>query len=121
MTNIVVVDDSKSNTFLLKHILEMEGFGVVEVNHGSVAISILPKEKPDLVILDVMMPEISGFDVLENMKANKITQDIPVLMYSAIAEQEIIEKALRQGACGYIYKPVSREKLIQTVNQFFHS
>ena len=121
MANIVVVDDSKSNTFLLKHILEMEGFGVVEVNHGSVAIRILPEEMPDLVILDIMMPEVNGFDVLENMKANKATQDIPVLMYSAIAEEEVMKRALREGASGYIYKPVSREVLIQKVNEFCKS
>jgi len=112
---IIVVDDSKSNTFLLKHILELEGYSVIEVNHGSVAINILPNEKPDLVILDVMMPEVTGFDVLKNMKSKESTKYIPVLMYSSVAEDSVINMALEIGANDYMYKPVPREELLKKV------
>lgn len=115
LVNIFVVDDSKANTFLLKQLLEMEGYKVTEINHGSVAINILPKVVPDLVILDVMMPQVSGFDVLRNMKSQPSTQNIPILMYSSIAEDNVIREALDLGADDYVYKPVTREILLSKI------
>lgn len=113
---ILVVDDEKDIVDLLCYNLEKEkDFEVITALNGKIAIEIALKDKPNLILLDIMMPEMNGFDVCKRLKNKPTTSDIPVLFLTA-KENEIDEIiGLELGADDYIQKPVSPRKVIARV------
>ena len=114
--NILVVDDSSSNLIGLQKILEKESFSVFTAISGEVALEILLKEKIDAVLLDIMMPGFSGFDVLDKMQEEPGMKYIPVIVVSARTSSTDIKNALEKGAVDYIKKPIDIIELIARVN-----
>ena len=109
---IVIVDDSKTNSYLLKKILEAEGFYVDEINTSTDAIERIKKTLPDLIILDIMMPDKSGLQILDEIKSIPALRNIPVIMYSALYEEEVKEEAKAKGAFSFITKPTTRKDIM---------
>ncbi len=110
--NILVVDDAKINRSLMKAVLEcMKDCIFHEAEDGSTALNILNEEDIDLVILDLVMPDKSGFDVLQEMKLKKKLKDIPVIVYSAMDNIESVSKALEMGAYDYFTKPLKPQQM----------
>ena len=105
---VLVVDDEPMLRNLLCRLLEMEGYKVLEAGDGLTALAVVANEKPDLVLLDVMLPERNGFDVLGDLRR---TNDIPVILVSALAEEGDRVVGLRLGADDYITKPFSSAEL----------
>jgi DNA-binding response OmpR family regulator len=105
--NILVVDDNQDVRDLVVHILSADGFHVYAAVDGENALAILNSNKIDLVLLDVMMPGMSGLDVLNEIRngSNKKVRDIPVMMITAKSSTEDIDKALAIGANSYVVKP----------------
>ena len=99
-----MVEDDIGLATVYKNRLESEGFSVVHVNNGEDALSTAVKERPDLIILDVMMPKISGFDVLDILHNTKETMNIKVIMLTALSQPKDIEKAKKLGADDYLVK-----------------
>ncbi len=109
MKKILVIDDNNHNRLLIRMILQKKGFLVVEAEGGKEGLKLAVEEKPDLIILDIMMPEIDGWEVMRKLKDNEETKDIPVLIFSAIDDPKNTE------ADGFISKPIDINKLISTV------
>ncbi len=113
MKRILIIEDDQSIANLQKDYLELSGFSVTIVNNGDDGLAAFKKEKYDLVILDIMLPGIDGFEVL---KAIREKEDIPVLLLSARAEELYKIKGLGLGADDYITKPFSSGELVARVN-----
>jgi CheY-like chemotaxis protein/DNA-binding transcriptional ArsR family regulator len=116
MTKIMLVDDEPEFTFIIRKILEKEGFEAVEAHSGKEALKLVKKEKPDLILLDIMMPEMDGWEVAKNIKADKELKSIPIMMLTIKFQQDFKLKSFQQAQCdGYITKPVNKEKLLKAV------
>jgi len=115
---ILIIDDEKDFSYFLKFNLELiKKFKVYTANNGKAGIKLARRKKPDLIILDIMMPGIDGFAVLESLKENLKTTAIPVVMMTALDQDEPREKACGLYSCDYFTKPVEIEKLITGINQ----
>jgi DNA-binding response OmpR family regulator len=101
---ILIVEDDTSLSQVYKDRLEIEGFKVVIAADGEVALILATKERPDLILLDVMMPKINGFDVLDILKNTPETMNIHIIMLSALADESNFVKAERMGAEDYLVK-----------------
>jgi len=105
---ILLVEDSKVIQQMYRNKLLLEEFTVVTADNGMEAIKILSQEKPDLVLLDLMMPIMDGYKVLQVIKTDPRLSDIPVLVFSAKGQPEEVEKSLNLGAAGYIVKATTK-------------
>ena len=102
---ILVVDDDPDIVALSKTILEGEGYGVQTANNGLEVFSRLEEQKPDLIILDIMMPHMDGLEVLERLKGTAETSSIPVILMTVKIRQKDLVRGYKQGADYYIPKP----------------
>jgi len=109
---ILVVDDEPANIFLLEGLLSELGYQVHTAMSGQEALQVLEKHLPDAILLDVMMPEMSGMEVLEVLQQKDETREIPILMVTAKAGPEDVEEALKKGAQDYIKKPINEIELL---------
>lgn len=112
---ILVVDDTPVNLHLLGRILKGEGYDVRLVPSGKLALISAGKEPPDLVLLDIRMPEMSGYEVCEQLKADDRTRNIPVIFISALRETSDKVKAFSLGGVDYISKPIQKEEVLARV------
>lgn len=117
MTRILVVDDVPANVEILSFHLEDEGYEVIEAQSGEQALGILQSSEKeiDLILLDVMMPVMSGLDVLAQVKRNPETDNIPVILVTANADDQNVAEGLDMGAFDYIIKPYSLVVLLARV------
>ena len=111
-SRILVVDDEPANIFFLKGILVGEGYKVITASSGMECLEILNDTRPDVILLDIMMPVITGIEVLEKIKKNENTKNIPVIMVTVKTESTDVEEALDKGAVEYIKKPVDEIELL---------
>ena len=109
---ILIVDDVMSNVLLLKVLLTNEKFAIATASNGRQAWEQGEKENPDLVLLDVMMPDMSGFEVAQHLKSNPNTADIPIIFLTALNSTADIVKGFQVGANDFISKPFNKEELI---------
>jgi chemosensory pili system protein ChpA (sensor histidine kinase/response regulator) len=112
---ILFADDSSSSLMYLSLLLKRMGFHVVSVKNGLDALKQLEAIVPDLILLDINMPDLDGTEVLINLKTNEQTRDIPVVMISSDANQESIEKCEALGCAGYLVKPIQVDKLYASI------
>lgn len=109
---ILIVDDVMSNVLLLKVLLTNEKFAIATASNGRQALEQVEKENPDLVLLDVMIPDMSGFEVAQHLKSNPNTADIPIIFLTALNSTADIVKGFQVGANDFISKPFNKEELI---------
>ncbi|BAY63014.1 response regulator receiver sensor signal transduction histidine kinase [Calothrix brevissima NIES-22] len=114
--SILIVDDNNNNIRVLFEILHNSGFQVSVVKSGEMALEKVPSIQPDLILLDVMMPGIDGFETCSRLKANENTKDIPIIFMTALTELENKIKGLQLGAVDYITKPIHVEEVLARVN-----
>jgi PleD family two-component response regulator len=113
--NILVVDDTPANLRLLAGILNGQGYKVRPVPSGELALSAAKGMPPDLILLDIMMPEMNGYEVCEKIKADERTRNIPVIFISAINDVLDKVKAFAVGGVDYITKPFQMEEVLVRV------
>jgi len=114
--NILVIDDSTTNNVLLVAIMEQFGYQTNTALSVKEAIICIEKKIPDLILLDLLMPKISGFQFLEQLKSDEKTRSIPVIVVSAITDEDSINRILKEGAADFIRKPVDIQNLVDQVN-----
>ncbi|MBQ9261689.1 MAG: hybrid sensor histidine kinase/response regulator [Prevotella sp.] len=114
---ILIVDDVMSNVLLLKILLTNEKFQVCTANCGNACIEQARKEHPDLILLDVMMPDINGFDTAVIMKKDDELKDIPIIFLTALNMPQDLVKGFQVGASDFLTKPFNKEELIMRVMQ----
>lgn len=116
---ILAIEDNADIRQLISVILEREGFEISTAADGISGLSLIKETKPDLVLLDVMMPEFSGFEVLDALRKDKSSKvrEVPVLMITSKSMVEDVDQALELGATGYLVKPFRPEKLVEKVRE----
>lgn len=112
---ILVVDDSTTNVVLLEAILDEKGYKIETALNAKEAYSIIEKNTPDLILLDLLMPKISGFDFLQEIRKNDNTKSTPVIVVSALTDEENIEKIMNMGAIDFVKKPIDLQYLVDKV------
>jgi two-component system alkaline phosphatase synthesis response regulator PhoP/two-component system response regulator VicR len=118
---ILAVDDEKHIVRLVQVNLERQGYEVVTANDGKEALEKVESEHPDLVVLDVMMPYMDGFEVLQNLRRNPETANIPVIMLTAKAQDADVFRGWQSGVDCYLTKPFNPMELISFVTRIFKS
>ncbi|MBU0765396.1 MAG: response regulator [Bacteroidetes bacterium] len=118
--SVLIADDSISDVMLLEHALEEKNYRVLSAFDGNSALETICGERPDLVLLDIVMPGKDGIEVLQSMKGNPDTKDIPVIMISVIHEHEYIQKTMSLGIEAYVTKPYKLTKLVEIVEDVFN-
>jgi len=116
---VLVVDDVPTNVMLVQAILKKEGYTILTCDNGPKALAIAQEEHPHLILLDIMMPEMDGYEVLQHLKSNPETNDIPVIIMSALSDMQSIVKGYQLGAIEYVTKPFQREELLKRVAHRF--
>ena len=118
---VLIVDDEPDVVTMWQRSLLMEGFEVLCAYDGISAVDMAEVDKPDLVLLDIMMPMMSGYDVCREIKANPATEHIPVLCVTSAHSPEVRENAQAAGAQGLLVKPFATRELVAQINRFLPS
>jgi len=114
---ILVVDDSNTNVILLEAILGNRGYEIIKTSSVREAIPYLEHSLPDLILLDLLMPKVSGYKFLEDIRKNKHTKNVPVMIVTAVTEKESKIKTQNLGIIDYIEKPINIQELITKVEK----
>lgn len=115
-TSILIVDDTEPNVRLLAHVVKKEGYEAMAAFSGQDALSLLEKRKPDIILLDIMMPEMNGFEVCQKLKEHEDYKDIPVIFLSALSETDSKVQGFNVGGVDYITKPFQREEVLARID-----
>ena len=109
---LLVVDDVQTNVLLLKALLGKEGYGILVANNGQEALEVIRNENPDLILLDVMMPGMDGFEVAERLKSEEFRCEIPIISLTALDDTQSIVNGFKLGVGDFISKPFRKEELM---------
>lgn len=112
---VLVVDDERDNRELVEIVLRWDGFVVLTAASGEEALAIVAQKLPDLVLLDIMMPAMTGYQVAERIRADATSQHIPIVMLTALDDPEAKRRSLAAGADEFLKKPVTRGELLACV------
>jgi len=113
---IMVVDDEPDILFLIEKFLEIEGYEVIKIGSGEECLERVKDIKPDIILLDVMMPGLDGWEVSKELKKDEGTRDIPVVLVTVRTSKESMEKGFEYAKCdAYVGKPIIREELINKI------
>lgn len=115
---VLVIDDSTTNVVLLEAILQSKGYGIQTALSAEEGMAIIRKDRPALILLDLLMPEVSGYDFLEAIHKDPKISDIPVIAVSAVTDRENKERTMKLGAVDFIEKPVEINKLVAKVEEY---
>jgi len=116
MANILIVDDSPTETHVLTSMLEKNGFSVSTASSGEEGVEKAKAEKPDLILMDVVMPGMNGFQAARQISTEPDTQNIPIIIVSTKDQETDKMWGLRQGAKDYVTKPANEKELIGKIN-----
>lgn len=114
---VLVVDDSPEDTKLAKALLEKAGHGVLTAVNGVEGVAVAQKERPDLILMDVVMPELNGFQATRQLTRGADTSNIPVIVVSGKDQETDKAWAMRQGARAYLTKTLEHKTLFETINR----
>ena len=113
--SVLIVDDEPMTRNLLRLMLERAGFDILEAEDGLKALMMVAEQPPDVLLLDVMMPNMDGFTVCEKLRGQADTAVLPIILLSARTSSEAVQMGLAAGANRYLTKPIRREELIHTI------
>lgn len=115
---ILIVEDNELNMKLFNDLLQAHGYNTLQAKDGRVVVELTRKNRPDLILMDIQLPEISGLEITKMLKADDDLRSIPVVAITAFAMKGD-EQKIRNGGCdGYIAKPISVASFLQTVSRF---
>ena len=121
MKKILVVENDPALRLLTTQLLELEGFAVSQAENGRLALETIAADPPDLVLCDLLMPELSGFEVLRELTRNPKSPAIPLVFLTASAMPSDRENCLKDGAAGFIIKPFQHAELLETIRNLLLS
>ena len=115
---VMIVEDNELNMKLFRDLIEAHGYATIQTRNGLTAVELAREHRPDLILMDIQLPEISGLDVTRDLKADPELHRIPVIAVTAFAMKGDEEK-IRQGGCeAYISKPISVARFIETIKSY---
>lgn len=118
MTKILIAEDERDIRELITFTLRLNGYDVVSASDGEEALELALKEAPDLVLLDIRMPRLNGYEVCELIKNNEATKHIPVIFLTAKGQENEVDQGMKAGAADYILKPFSPDQLVERLRRF---
>ena len=121
MKKILVVEDNDTNLYLVRFILEKSGYEVVAAKNGFMAVEIAVNERPDLIIMDIQLPDISGLEATRRIRASEADGGIPIVALTSYAMVGDKEKALEAGCTGYIEKPIDPETFVTEMEKYLNT
>ncbi len=117
MVRVLVVDDSPTETFKISNVLNKHGYDVLTAESGEQGVSIAKKELPDVVLMDIVMPGLNGFQATRQLSKDSSTSNIPVVIVTTKDQQTDRVWGQRQGAKAYLTKPVDEKLLLKTIKE----
>ena len=120
-TTLLIVDDEPDIREYLKNRLEKSGFCVITASNGKECIDNACQNRPDLIILDIVMPLMDGYEVVKQLKTNPSTSTIPIIMHSVRRETDSIFKSMDLGSIDYVIKPAAFEDLLHVINRYIEA
>lgn len=118
MKKILIIDDDGGMRLALRRLLEGSGYEVIEAEGGIDGIYRAKQETPDLILLDVAMPELDGIEVCKRIKEIENLRKIPIIMLSSMTDRELVVIAIKEGASDYLAKPVKKRELLDKINTY---
>lgn len=116
-SKILIVEDSKNTSVVLKEVLESEGYTVFLAGDGVAGIAMARREKPDLILLDLLLPKLNGYEVCNTIKRDNLTRHIPILVISTMDSPESVEKVKTCGAKNFMKKPYNLDDLLREIKR----
>ncbi len=116
---ILIADDTSDSLWNMSESLELEGYNIIQTKDGAAALEELEKKIPDLIITDLRMIKVDGFELIRLVRQDERWRRTPILVHSAMAEPDVIEKTLKLGATAYVIKPCSIEIFLKAVTDAF--
>jgi len=117
MKRVLVIEDNETNMYLIKFMLEKSGYEVIEAREGAVGVELAIKEKPDLILMDIQLPDIDGLEATKRIRASESDGEIPIIALTSFAMAGDREKALAAGCTGYIEKPINPETFMAKIEE----
>jgi len=115
MASVLIVEDDPTTVQLIEFLLRKNNFEVLIAQDGVEALKISREKKPDLILMDVMMPKMDGIEAIEKLQESEETQEIPIVILSALGQEMDVMRGLQAGASGYIVKPFSPQELLDEI------
>jgi CheY-like chemotaxis protein len=120
MKTILVVEDNGSNMYLINFILTEYGYNVLPAFTGEEGVRIALKEKLDLILMDIRLPDLDGYEAIKRIRASKVDFNVPIIALTSHAMVGDEEKALRAGFTGYLTKPIDSETFVQVIEKYLY-
>ena len=117
MKRILVVEDNETNLYLIRFMLERSGYEVIEAREGAAGVELAIKEKPDLIIMDLQLPDIDGLEATKRIRASEADGEVPIIALTSFAMAGDRERALAAGCTGYIEKPINPDTFIAEIEK----
>ncbi|MBD3609273.1 MAG: response regulator [Gammaproteobacteria bacterium] len=118
MQKVLVIEDTPDNMILISDILQLNGYQVIGAENGLLGFDMAKTEAPDFVLLDIQLPDIDGFEVLRKIRAEAITESLPVIAMTSFAMSDDRKKLLDAGCDGYIEKPIDPANVMTQIQQY---
>lgn len=118
---VLIVEDNYMNKVLVKEILTLDGYDIVEARSGTEALKVMATDRPDIILMDLHLPEMDGITATRIIKSEERNRSIPILALTASAMKGEEEKILSKGFDGYVAKPIERKKLLDTISRSLHA
>src|ERR1700709_2888353 len=118
LKTVLIVEDNELNMKLFSDLLEANGYGTVQTRNGVEAVKLAREHRPDLILMDIQLPEVSGLEVTQWLKDDESLRSIPVIAVTAFAMKGDEEKILQGGCEAYLSKPISVAKFFETIDHF---
>src|SRR3984893_5610191 len=115
---ILIVEDNELNMKLLNDVLEAYGYDIVKTDSGAAVLELARTHRPDLVLMDIQLPDVSGLDAVRQLKGDSETREIPVIAVTAFAMAGDERRALDSGCDGYIAKPIMLREFLATIEEY---
>jgi len=119
MKRVLIVEDNDNNLYLIRFILEKSGYEVIAARTGISGVEKAANEKPDLILMDIQLPDINGYEVTRMIRASEIDSKVPIIAITSFAMTGDKEKALESGCTGYIEKPINPETIVMEIEKYF--
>ena len=118
MKKILVIEDNEDNLYLIKFILEKNGHSVIVARDGTTGIKMALEEKPDLILMDIQLPDINGMKATKIIRSSEADERVPIVALTSYAMTGDREKSLEAGCTGYIEKPINPETIMNEIEKF---
>jgi len=118
MKKVLYVEDSAVSLYIIKRMMRMMDYELIEAYDGATGILTAIHEHPDLILMDLKLPDMSGLEAIQRIKEHKLLSDIPIVALTSDATPTMKQQCLDAGCAGYLLKPISKGRLLKTLNQF---